>query len=110
MKKFTCKLCGRCCRWPGAVKLENREPDEIAAYLGMSVGEFIGDHCELTMDRQHLSLCSKADGSCEYLSEDSKCLIDPVKPRQCRDFPEKWNFPGWENECAGGKDYLKEEL
>ena len=25
MEKFTCLRCGACCRWPGAVKLENAE-------------------------------------------------------------------------------------
>ena len=27
------------------------------------------------------------------------CRINPVKPRQCRDFPNKWNFPGWRELC-----------
>ena len=27
------------------------------------------------------------------------CRINPVKPRQCRDFPNKCNFPGWRDLC-----------
>ena len=99
---FVCLRCGACCRWEGAVKLIGDEPDKIAEFLNMSVEDFIGLHTTITPDRQHLSLLSKPDGSCEYLG-DGGCLINPVKPLQCREFPEKWNFPGWQNECAAGK-------
>jgi Fe-S-cluster containining protein len=106
MKKFVCSRCGACCRWPGAVKLEDAEVDAIAAELGISVEEFLADHTEITPDRRHLSLREKANGECEYLAvgEDglARCLIENVKPRQCRVFPEKWNFPGWEKKCSGG--------
>ena len=99
---FVCLRCGACCRWEGAVKLISDEPDKIADFLKMDVAEFIDKHTTITPDRQHLSLLSKADGSCEYLGENG-CLINPVKPLQCREFPEKWNVPGWENECAAGR-------
>lgn len=106
MKKFVCARCGACCRWPGAVKLEDAEVDAIAAELGISVEEFLAEHTEITPDRQHLSLKEKPNGECEYLTVDSSglpsCQIEKVKPRQCRIFPEKWNFPGWEKKCAGG--------
>ena len=26
-------------------------------------------------------------------------MINEVKPQQCRDFPNKWNFPGWRQVC-----------
>lgn len=38
------------------------------------------------------------DGACMMLTKDG-CRINPVKPRQCRDFPNKWNFPGWRDLC-----------
>lgn len=38
------------------------------------------------------------DGACMMLAEGG-CRINPVKPRQCRDFPNKWNFPGWRDLC-----------
>lgn len=105
MKKFVCSRCGNCCRWPGAVKLTDEEVDAIAAHLGMPVAEFLEKHTVITPDRRHLSLCEKANGECEYLASDADglacCLIEKVKPRQCRIFPEKWNFPGWEDKCSG---------
>jgi hypothetical protein len=27
------------------------------------------------------------------------CVINAVKPQQCRDFPNHWNFPGWRTVC-----------
>ena len=87
------------------MKVEADEVDAIAAYLNMSVDEFLEKHTRLTPDRQHLSLMEKTDGECEYLviCDDGLpgCAIEKVKPRQCREFPEKWNFPGWRTLCGG---------
>ena len=90
------------------MKVEADEVDAIAAYLNMSVDEFLEKHTRLTPDRQHLSLMEKTDGECEYLviCDDGLpgCAIEKVKPRQCREFPEKWNFPGWQKLCGSGKN------
>ena len=105
-KIFECKRCGNCCRWPGYVRLNAGEIDAIASFLGMKSEDFIASSTRLTGDRTGLSLLENPDGSCPYLyetSEGSACRIQAVKPHQCQDFPLKWNFPGWENECAGGK-------
>ena len=103
-EKFSCKRCGACCRWEGAVKVEEDEVDAIAAFLNMSVEEFLEQHTRLTPDRQHLSLLEKENGECEYLitAPDGLpgCAIEVVKPRQCRDFPDKWNFPNWRELCG----------
>ena len=110
MKKFICRRCGNCCRWKGCVKVQDHEADKIAEFLGLSVEKFINDYTRLSPDRMHLSLLEKEDGSCQWLTEADglpACAIDPVKPAQCRDFPMKWNFPGWENKCGG--TFVKEE-
>lgn len=89
------------------MKVEADEVDAIAAFLGISADEFLEKHTRLTPDRKHLSLMEKSSGECEYLSSSADglaiCLIDQVKPRQCRNFPAKWNFPGWRKLCKGGK-------
>lgn len=103
MNSFRCVRCGNCCRWPGPVRVDDTEIVKIAAFLGVPEADFIESHTILTADRRGLSLPENPDGSCEYFSEEAGCLIQPVKPRQCRDFPLKWNFPGWENECRGEK-------
>lgn len=104
MEPFRCRRCGNCCRWSGYVRLSETEIDVIAGFLGMSPGDFVERYTRLTADRSGLSLIEKADGACIFLTETRPpaCRIEAVKPRQCRDFPEKWNFPGWEKECAGG--------
>ena len=111
MDDFKCLRCGACCRWKGAVKLDNAEVDAIAGFLQMPVEEFLADHTVITPDRKHLSLCEKSNGECEYLASDADglpaCTIEPVKPRQCRIFPEKWNFPDWQKVCAGGRAMKK---
>jgi hypothetical protein len=103
MATFSCRRCGACCRWPGCVKLTGEEADEIASFLEISPQEFIDRFTRFSPDRLYLSLLEKADGSCQWLSDaaPAACLIEPVKPRQCRDFPLKWNFPGWQELCGG---------
>lgn len=110
-KSFRCLRCGNCCRWPGYVRLDAREVDAVAEFLNLSAEEFIENYTRLTADRSGLSLLENPDGSCPYLTETPEgpaCMIQPVKPRQCRDFPLKWNFPDWQQECAGGRAMLDE--
>lgn len=86
------------------MKLLPGEGERIAAYLGMAESEFFSGMTRLSPDRQWLSLTEKTDGSCIFLTSEegmAACRIDPVKPTQCRAFPVKWNFPGWEKLCEG---------
>ena len=86
------------------------EIDAIAAFLQIPAERFIAESTRLTADRSGLSLLENPDGSCPFLQETPEgpaCCLQEVKPQQCRDFPLKWNFPGWENECAAGADWLK---
>ncbi len=99
MSTFQCQLCGRCCRWPGPVRLADDEPEAIAAHLGLEVREFIARHTALTADRTNLTLLEKEDGSCAFLSSDNRCLIETVKPRQCRDFPFRWRVDDEHDFC-----------
>ena len=100
--KNRCRRCGNCCRWHGWVRVSGEEIDAIARHLHMAAEEFIRRYTVLTGDRRGLSLTERPDGECVFLKDGTpaSCLIEEVKPRQCRDFPEKWNVPGWEEECA----------
>ena len=51
MDDFKCLRCGACCRWKGAVKLDNAEVDAIAGFLQMPVEEFLADHTVIAMER-----------------------------------------------------------
>ena len=95
---YQCQRCTNCCRWPGDVKVSDSEVESIAAFRGMEVPEFIEKFTHLRADRRGLSLISREDHSCIFL-EGNDCVINEVKPQQCRDFPNKWNFPGWRQVC-----------
>lgn len=94
-----CTRCGNCCRWPGYVRLKERESEAIAAHLELPHGGFLDRFTRLTDDRRGLSLIEKPDGSCIFLERENGCRIQPVKPAQCVGFPNEWNFPGFESQC-----------
>ncbi len=74
------------------------EVEAIANHLGMRLYDFVRDFTDLRENRQGLTLIEKPDGACIFL-EGNECAIQPVKPSQCKGFPNEWNFPGWEKQC-----------
>lgn len=96
---YLCQRCGNCCRWPGDVIVTDAELTAIAAQLGTQEEEFIQRFTRLSANRKHLSLIERDDGSCIFLEGKNECLIQPVKPEQCRGFPSRWRFDGWREIC-----------
>lgn len=96
---YQCQRCGNCCRWPGLVRLAEGEADRIAAFLKMDVRDFIEQFTTLTPNRQGLTLISRENHECIFLEGKNTCLIQEVKPQQCSDFPNRWNFPSWREVC-----------
>jgi len=80
------------------VRLTDAEITRIAAHLNLTEAEFIQRHTRVRSDRAGLSLLERSNGECEFLVGND-CAIQPVKPQQCRDFPNLWNFPGFEKVC-----------
>ena len=70
----------------------------MSAHLGLSEHDFIQKYTRLRADRQGLALMDKPNGECIFL-DGNDCTVQPVKPRQCQDFPNLWNFPGFEKTC-----------
>src|SRR5882724_1743371 len=95
---YDCQRCTACCRWPGDVRLAEGEIARLAAFKGMREVPFIQQFTRLTEDRRGLSLQEKPNGECIFL-DGNDCSVQPVKPQQCRDFPNRWNFPGFEKLC-----------
>ncbi len=93
-----CQRCTACCRWPGQVRLTDEEITRLAAFKHISENELIQQFTRLRHDRQGLALREQPDGACIFL-EGNDCAIQPVKPQQCREFPNLWNFPGFEKIC-----------
>lgn len=104
LQKFQCLRCGKCCMWEGPVRVNEEEIEKIALFLHIPLKEFIEEHTVLAPDRKSLSLKEAPDGSCVYYDkEEHKCILQSVKPAQCKAFPFTWNFPGWDKVCEGGK-------
>lgn len=95
---YECVRCGNCCRWPGPVHVNELEIAGMARHLRMSADEFTDRFTRLVDSRKALSLTEKPDGSC-FLLNGNDCMVHPVKPQQCRDFPDKWNFDGFRELC-----------
>lgn len=89
-----CHRCAACCRWPGEVRLDATELSAIAAFKGMGEADFIEQHTRLRKDRRGLALKEQPDGSCIFL-ENGGCAIQAVKPRQCKEFPNRWVNSLW---------------
>jgi Fe-S-cluster containining protein len=70
----------------------------LAAFKGMSEHDFIQQFTRLRHDRLGLVLQEMPDGSCVFL-DGNDCSVQPVKPQRCRDFPNVWNFPGFQKVC-----------
>jgi len=101
MSSFQCIRCGNCCRWRGWVRLTDEDIAAISKFLKIPQHEFIERHTRLHLTREALALNELPDGCCTFLEGKNICLIQPAKPLQCRTFPEKWNFTGWEKMCEG---------
>jgi len=99
MGGFQSVRCGNCCRWRGWVRLTNDDIAAIAELLKMPQSDFIERHTRLRPAREGLALKEFPDGRCIFLEGKNVCRIQPVKPLQCRTFPETWNFPGWREQC-----------
>lgn len=93
-----CQRCTACCRWPGQVRVNEGEVLRLAAFLGMDERDFINRYTRLREDRTGLALNERPNGECVFL-EGVDCRVQPVKPQQCRDFPNLWSFPGFEETC-----------
>lgn len=80
------------------MRLSDAEITRLAAHLSLSEFDFIQQFTRLRHDRQGLALQDQPDGACIFLAE-GKCRVQAVKPRKCREFPNLWNFPGFEKIC-----------
>lgn len=105
---YKCQRCTACCRWPGQVRVNDVEITRLAEFLAVSERDFIERFTRLAADRRGLALTEKPGGDCVFLS-DGACLVQSVKPQLCKDFPNGWNFPGFERLCQAKPLEVSEE-
>lgn len=96
---YQCQRCTNCCQWPGEVVLTDDDIDRIAAFLEMSVYDFVAEFTNLRANRNGLTLTEQEDGTVCVFLDGINCRINPVKPAQCAGFPNQWNFKGWRKSC-----------
>ena len=95
---------------------------KLAAFMCMTGKDFIENYTSLRQDRRGLALKARADHSCIFL-EGNSCAVQPVKPQQCKDFPNRWANLLWGKvpleamrkdypmlfACSAFKDFLKSQ-
>ena len=84
-----CHRTGNCCRGRGSCTLTPDDVTAIAGHLGLSVFDF---RLRYTHDSPRGPVLKirggyAGDGSCIFLTDDAACAVQPVKPRQCREYP-----------------------
>ena len=80
------------------MRISDAEITRLAEFKGVSEFEFIQNCTRLRANRAGLALQEKANGECLFL-DGNNCAVQNVKPQQCRNFPNLWNFPGLEKTC-----------
>lgn len=109
---YECQRCTACCRWPGQVRLSDEEVTRLAAFQRLSEFDFVQRFARVRHDRRGLALQEKPNGECVFFHE-GDCAVQPVKPQQCRDFPNLWRTPGFHTDCravaqeVGVQEYLE---
>lgn len=105
--QFECKQCGNCCRGNGYVRITPDESKRIARFLNIKVASFYNQYTFRpdgqtdvgTEDNEHWLLDTETR-ECAFL-ENNLCKIHPVKPAQCRDFPQHWRPRDFFHYCKG---------
>ncbi len=80
------------------MRLSHEEITRLAAFKQLSEEDFIQQFTRLRWARGGLALKEQPDGACIILVGESGA-VQPVKPPQCKEFPNLWNFPGFEKTC-----------
>jgi Fe-S-cluster containining protein len=90
------------------MKLTDEDLTAMAIYLGLNERDFIDKYTQLRWFRMGLTLAEKPNGECVFL-DSVDCQVQPAKPKQCRDFPNGWNFPGFEHTCRASPRVVSDE-
>ncbi len=80
---FHCQKCGDCCNGYGGTYVSPDDIRRIAAYIGASEQDVINNYCCISNNKPLLG--QKPDGYCIFW--DGLCVIHPVKPKMCKDWP-----------------------
>ena len=85
MKAFDCRRCGECCYGEGGIYVEEEERKSIACFLNLTLENFLSGFCEVKYGRYYI--ITGQDGFCIFFNRERGCLIHPVKPGRCSQWP-----------------------
>lgn len=109
-RPFECKKCGLCCKWDGIVLLNAEDIDRLVKATGCDKATFFDDYTNMTEFGWRALNNKPRTNECVFLKDD-KCSVYEHRPKQCRDFPWKYErrCPGFMNEgrSAMSRDYQK---
>ena len=120
--RFQCTACGKCCSgFSGYVWVTESEMLAMAEYLDISLSLFKRKYVRQKDNKYALVELRARNYDCIFL-RDNKCIVYPVRPKQCKIYP--WwkenlkSKESWEcakMECEGLNDdeaplFTKEEL
>ncbi|MCS7149482.1 MAG: YkgJ family cysteine cluster protein [Caldimicrobium sp.] len=116
MKAFSCKRCGACCKGESTVSLSLEEMDRIAKYLSLDREVFI-EKFTVIYGKNRIEMKTK-EGYCIFYDKDNNhCLIHPVKPVKCKEWPfpliifsDRENFEIIKASCPGLEFFSFEDI
>jgi Fe-S-cluster containining protein len=82
---FDCRMCGHCCQGQGGIVASAPELERLAAFLGITVGEF-RDLYTQPQGKKTVLRCGE-DGYCIFFDREKACTVHPAKPDVCRAWP-----------------------
>ncbi len=113
---FKCIRCGQCCKGQSTISLTKEELHNIATFLEIPYQEFLKKYT-VKKHPNRIEFKTK-EGYCIFFDKKERiCLIHPVKPEKCKEWPfvkaffkDKENFEIIKSSCPGLKDLSWEEL
>lgn len=100
--RFKCTGCGKCCTGtPGYVWVTDKEIDEMAEFLKISVEEFIHKYTRLIGKKLAL-LEHPKNYDCVFLENKKFCTLYNARPQQCR------TYPWWPENLTSKKEWDEE--
>ena len=79
---FSCQQCGECCWGKGGVRLNQDEAQRVKEFLHNPP-----NFTELYLEARSSDIRTGPDGFCIFHGAKGQCLIHPVKPAVCRNWP-----------------------
>ncbi len=82
---FECTMCGQCCQGYGGTYISHQDSKKIATFLNVTHDKLISQYTKTSGAR--ILLTQQENGYCIFWDQYKACLIHPVKPNMCVNWP-----------------------